>query len=46
MVLGLVATVISLAILIGAIICLIKAYQGQYFKLPMIGNLAEKYSAK
>ena len=46
MVAGLVATVIAIAILIGAIICLIKAYQGQYFKLPMIGNLAEKYSAK
>ncbi len=43
---GLVATVIGLAILIGAIIALIKAYQGQYFKLPVVGNLAEKYSAK
>jgi uncharacterized membrane protein len=46
MVLGLVAGVLALAIFIGAIICLIKAYQGQYFKLPVIGNLAEKYSAK
>lgn len=45
-VLSLVAGVLGLAILIGAIICLIKAYQGQYFKLPVIGNLAEKYSAK
>lgn len=45
-VLGLVAGVLGLAILIGAIICLIKAYQGQYFKLPVIGNMAEKYSAK
>ena len=43
---GLVATVISFAILIGAIIALIKAYQGQYFKLPVVGNLAEKFSAK
>src|SRR5689334_8060098 len=43
---GLVATVLGIAILVGAIICLIKAYQGQYFKLPVIGNLAEKYSAK
>jgi len=25
---------------------LIKAYQSQYFKLPVIGNLAEKFSAK
>ena len=46
MLLGLVATVIGLAILVGAVIALIKAYQGQYFKLPVIGNLAEKYSAK
>ena len=45
-VLGLVAGVAGLAILIGAIISLIKAYQGQYFKLPVVGNLAEKYSAK
>jgi uncharacterized membrane protein len=43
---GLVATVISFAILIGAIIALIKAYQGQYFKLPVVGNLAEKFSTK
>jgi uncharacterized membrane protein len=42
----LVAGVLGLAILIGAIISLIKAYQGQYFKLPVVGNLAEKYSAK
>jgi uncharacterized membrane protein len=46
MVFGLVATVIGFAILIGAIIALIKAYQGQYFKLPVVGNLAEKYSVK
>ena len=46
MVLGLVAGVIGIAILIGAIIGLVKAYQGQYFKLPVVGNLAEKYSAK
>jgi uncharacterized membrane protein len=45
-VLSLVAGVLGLAILIGAIISLIKAYQGQYFKLPVVGNLAEKYSAK
>jgi uncharacterized membrane protein len=46
MVLGLVAGVVGIAILIGAIIGLVKAYQGQYFKLPVVGNLAEKYSAK
>ena len=34
------------AIVIGVVMCLIKAYQGQYFKLPIIGNFAEKFSAK
>ena len=46
LVLGLVATVVGIGLLIGVIICLVKAFQGQYFKLPVIGNLAEKYSAK
>jgi uncharacterized membrane protein len=32
----------SLAFFIGWIICLIKAFQGQMFKLPMIGDIAEK----
>jgi uncharacterized membrane protein len=27
------------------IMCLIKAYQGQMYKLPVIGNYAEKFSA-
>jgi uncharacterized membrane protein len=54
---GLLATLISLvlwllyfvvwiALVIGWIFCLIKAYQGQYFKLPILGNFAEKFSAK
>ena len=38
--------VFVLAILAGFILCLVKAFQGQYFKLPVIGNLAEKFSAK
>lgn len=46
MVLGLLATVVGIGLVVGAIISLIKAYQGQYFKLPVIGNMAEKYSAK
>ena len=46
LVLGLVATVVGIGLLVGVIICLVKAFQGQYFKLPVIGNLAEKYSAK
>ncbi len=33
---------VSLAFFIGWIICLIKAYQGQMFKLPFIGEIAEK----
>ncbi|HKG46948.1 MAG TPA: DUF4870 domain-containing protein [Pyrinomonadaceae bacterium] len=43
---GLVAFVLFAGILVAVIMCLIKAYQGQYFKLPIIGNLAEKFSAK
>lgn len=35
-----------LAILIAWIFCLIKAFQSQYFKLPVIGNFAEKFSQK
>ena len=38
--------VLFIAIVIGWILCLIKAFQGQYFKLPVIGNFAEKFSAK
>lgn len=45
-ILGLVGFVVGIGILVGAILCLIKAYQGQYFKLPVIGNMAEKFSAK
>ncbi|HVQ36914.1 MAG TPA: DUF4870 domain-containing protein [Pyrinomonadaceae bacterium] len=30
------------ALLAGWIMCLVKAYQGQFFKLPIIGNMAEK----
>jgi uncharacterized membrane protein len=44
--LGLVSFVLIAGLLVAVIICLIKAYQRQYFKLPVIGNLAEKYSAK
>jgi len=38
--------VFPLGILAGFILCLVKAFQGQYFKLPVIGNFAEKFSAK
>ena len=42
----LVWVVFSIAILVGWVMCLVKAFQGQYFKLPVIGNFAEKFSAK
>ena len=38
--------VFGIAILVAVVMCLIKAYQGQYFKLPVIGNFAEKFSQK
>jgi len=45
-VVGLVMLVIVLAIFVGWVIGMVKAYQGQYFKLPLIGNFAEKFSQK
>ena len=38
--------VLWLAVVVAWVFCLIKAYQSQYFKLPIIGNLAEKFSTK
>jgi uncharacterized membrane protein len=38
--------VLLIAILVAWVMCLVKAFQAQYFKLPFIGNLAEKFSAK
>jgi len=47
---GLLATLIWIAFCIGLLIawvmCLIKAYQGQFFKLPVVGNFAEKFVNK
>lgn len=47
---GLLATliwiVIAAALLIAVILCLVRAYQGKFFKLPVIGNLAEKFANK
>ena len=45
-VLGLVLFVFWIGILIAVVMCLIKAYQKQYFKLPVLGNFAEKFSSK
>jgi uncharacterized membrane protein len=44
--LGLVIFVFFAALFVGWILSMVKAYQGQYFKLPVIGNFAEKFSAK
>jgi uncharacterized membrane protein len=45
-VVGLLMTAIFLAIFVGWILGMVKAFQGQYFKLPVIGNFAEKFSQK
>jgi uncharacterized membrane protein len=42
---GLLWLVLVLGILIVWVMCLIKAYGGQMYKLPIIGNYAEKFSA-
>jgi uncharacterized membrane protein len=41
---GLVAAVIGLGLLIGIIMAAVKGYQGQIYKLPIVGNMADKYS--
>ena len=41
---GLLYAVFALALLGAIIFCCIKAYQGQIFKLPIIGDLADKWS--
>ena len=50
MVVGIFGTLLMLAfwvgLLVAVVLCLVKAYQRQYFKLPVIGNFAEKFSAK
>ena len=43
---GLLILVFCIAILVAWVMCLIKAYGKQYFKLPVIGNFAEKFSTK
>ena len=46
LVIGLLIFVFYIAVLIAWVLCLVKAYQGQYYKLPVIGNFAEKFSAR
>ena len=38
--------ILHIGVAAAVILCLVKAFQGQYFKLPIIGNFAEKFSAK
>ena len=49
-IIGLVWTLVWLAVFVGAVIAIIlgavKAYGGNYFKLPIIGNMAEKFANK
>jgi uncharacterized membrane protein len=33
-----------LGMLVGLVLCMMKAYQGQLWKLPVVGELAEKYA--
>ena len=42
---GVIAGLVGLLMLVLWIILMIKAYQGEKFKLPVIGDLAEKWSA-
>ena len=44
MLIGLVAIVFYLAVLIAVIFSAVKAFQGQIFKLPVIGDMADKWS--
>jgi uncharacterized membrane protein len=41
---GLVIMVVCLGILVGVVLTAIKAYGGQIFKLPVIGDMADKWS--
>lgn len=43
--LGILILVLGIGLLIAIIIAAIKAFQGQIFKLPIIGNLADNYSS-
>lgn len=43
LVFSLVSTLISILSLVIWILMMIKAYQGQWYKLPLVGDMAEKY---
>lgn len=46
LVFGLLMFAFYIGLLIAWVMCMIKAYGKQYFKLPVIGNMAEKFSTK
>lgn len=46
LVIGFLIVVFYVAFLAGWIMGMVKAFQGQYYKLPLIGNFAEKFSTK
>lgn len=43
---GLVGMVVFLAYLVGLIYAAVQAYGGKWFKLPIVGNLAERFANK
>ncbi|HVN08623.1 MAG TPA: zinc-ribbon domain-containing protein [Patescibacteria group bacterium] len=43
---GLVYGVLSLACLVAWVLCMVKAYQGERFKLPFVGDIAENIAGK
>ena len=45
-IIGMISSLISLAALIIWIMLILKAYQGEKFKLPIVGDIAEKQSEK
>jgi uncharacterized membrane protein len=45
MLVGLIAIVIGLGLLLMVIFAAFKAFQGQIFKIPIIGNLADQWSS-
>lgn len=46
LVFGLLMFVFYIGLLIAWVMCMIKAYGKQYFKLPILGGFAEKFSTK
>ncbi len=45
-IMAIISPIIGLLFLIVWVICMFKAYQGEHFKLPILGDIAEKQNAK